>query len=85
MITVYTKTVCGYCGVAKRWLKNNGFTFEEVNIEHDASARDLLVRNGFRSVPQIFFGNGVLVEGGADGLKKETKETLQEKINARSK
>ena len=85
MITVQTKTVCGYCGVAKRWLKNNGFTFEEVNIEHDASARDLLVRNGFRSVPQIFFGNEVLVEGGADGLKKETKETLQEKINARSK
>ena len=70
----------------KRWLKNNGFTFEEVNIEHDASARDLLVRNGFRSVPQNrFLVNEVLVEGGADGLKKETKETLQEKINARSK
>jgi|TARA_B100000085_G_C18524055_1_gene504929 glutaredoxin len=85
MITVYTKTVCGYCGVAKRWLKNNGFTFEEVNIEHDPEARNLLVQNGFRSVPQIFYNKKLLVEGGADGLKKETKETLQEKIDACSK
>ena len=43
MITVYTKTVCGYCGVAKRWLKNNGF-IEEVNIEHESEARNLLVQ-----------------------------------------
>ena len=66
-------------------LKNNGFTFEEVNIEHDPEARNLLVQNGFRSVPQIFYNKKLLVEGGADGLKKETKETLQEKIDACSK
>ena len=85
MITVYTKTVCGFCGVAKRWLESNGFEYSEVNIEHDEKARDMIVGSGYRSVPQIFYNGKVLVEGGAEGLKRETKETIQEKIDARSK
>ena len=85
MITVYTKTVCGYCNVAKSCLRNNGFEFNEVNIEHDNEARNLIMEKGLRSVPQIFFGKEILIEGGADGLKKHTKETVQEKIDAYSK
>ena len=38
----------------KTLVKNNGFTFEVVNIEHDASVRDPLVRNG-SSVTHLFW------------------------------
>ena len=83
MITVYTKTVCGFCGVAKRWLESNGFEYNEVNIEHDEKARDMIVGLGYKIFfTQIFYNGKVLVEGGAEGLKRETKETIPRKIDA---
>ena len=85
MITVYTKTVCGFCGVAKRWLESNGFEYNEVNIEHDEKARDMIVGLGYLLKIQIFYNGKVLVEGGAEGLKRETKETIQRKIRCCSK
>ena len=39
----------------------------------------------YYKVPLSDFGKEILIEGGADGLKKHTKETVQEKIDAYSK
>jgi len=55
-ITVYTKTICPYCTSAKMWLKNKGYSYEEVNLDDDAERQKFYERvgEGVRTVPQIF-------------------------------
>ncbi len=55
-VTMYTKTFCGYCMAAKRFLKNRGIEFEEINIQSDPDLRrEMLDRaEGRFTVPQIF-------------------------------
>lgn len=55
-IIVYTKTICPYCTSAKMWLKNKGYSYEEINLDDDAERQKFYesVGEGVRSVPQIF-------------------------------
>ena len=53
MIIVYSKTTCPACKVLKSKLANKGIIFEEINIDEDSSAKDLLILAGFKSVPQL--------------------------------
>lgn len=32
-ITIYTTNTCAFCVMVKRWLKEKGFTYDEVNID----------------------------------------------------
>ena len=67
MIKIYTITVCPYCSAAKRLLKDRGFEYEEINIEHEEMSREKLVElTGGRTVPQIII-NGKSI-GGYDNL-----------------
>jgi alkyl hydroperoxide reductase subunit F len=53
-IKVYTKNSCGYCSMAKSWLKGKNLQFEEVNIEENTEARDFVISKGHRTMPQIY-------------------------------
>ena len=67
MVKIYTITVCPYCSAAKRLLKDRGFEYEEINIEHEGMSREKLVElTGGRTVPQIVI-NGKPI-GGYDNL-----------------
>lgn len=57
-ITVYTTSWCGDCRRAKRFLKERGIEFREVNIDEDVDAEDLILRvnDGRRKVPTIETG-----------------------------
>ncbi len=57
-ITVYTTSWCGDCRRAKRFLKERGIEFHEVNIDEDIDAEDLVLRvnEGRRKVPTIETG-----------------------------
>jgi glutaredoxin 3 len=76
MLTVYSKTVCPYCTQAKNLLKLKNIDFTEVNIEHDTAARNKMVTMGLRTVPQIFKGDELFVEGGFQGLSNLSDEEL---------
>jgi glutaredoxin len=80
MITIYTKNVCPYCVKAKNYLNMKGIEYESKNIEEDREARDFLVDGGYRSVPQIFVGKTILVEGGANELVRLSTEEINERI-----
>lgn len=80
MLIVYSKTVCPYCVNAKNWLKMKNIPFNEVNIEEDSSARERLQQLGLRTVPQIFMGDDLFVEGGYSGLIKLSDSDLQIKL-----
>jgi glutaredoxin 3 len=76
MITVYSKNTCPFCDRAKALLENKGVAFNVVNIEEAQDAREFLVDQGLRSVPQIF-NDGVLLPGGYQGLAGRPEEFWQ--------
>ena len=73
MLTVYSKNNCPFCVQAKQLLESKGVLYTEVNIEHDPDARQMLLDQGLRSVPQIFHGYEIL-PGGFQGLAKQSQE-----------
>lgn len=68
-LTVYSKTNCPQCDQAKHLLKTLELPFEEVKIDTDLTAREFLLQEGHRSVPQIYQGNSLFVQNGFQGLK----------------
>ena len=72
-ILMYTKTVCPYCDRAKELLRAKGQTWDEIDIEEVAGARDELIeRSQQRSVPQIWIGD--VHVGGFDDLAALERE-----------
>jgi glutaredoxin len=54
-ITIYATAWCPDCRQAKRFLKERGVVFREVNIDEDPDAEELVLRvnNGCRKVPTV--------------------------------
>ena len=78
MITVYSKNNCPYCVQAKNLLKLKGVEFEEIRIDQDSEAREFVLGEGHRTVPQIYQDGKLLVEGGYQGLSKQGNEFFQQ-------
>jgi len=74
MITVYSKNNCPFCVQAKSLLQLKGVEFEEIKIDESTEAREFVVGEGHRTVPQIYKDGKLLVEGGFQGLKKQGEE-----------
>lgn len=72
-LTVYTKNNCPFCDQAKALLESKGVTYNTINVESQPDARDFLVDQGLRSVPQIFNGT-TLIQGGFQGLAGQPEE-----------
>lgn len=84
MITVYSKANCPYCDQAKNFLKSKNINFQEVRIDQDAEARDFIVSQGHRTVPQIYMDGKIFVEGGWQGLSKMSAEDIFSEIELRN-
>jgi len=67
MITVYSKSDCSFCDRAKALLTSKDIPFNTITMEDHPEAREFLMDQGLRSVPQIF-NDGVLMPGGYQGL-----------------
>lgn len=59
-LTMYTTPWCGYCVRLKRQMNTAGIAFDEVDIEHEASAADVVeaVNEGRQTVPTLVFPDG---------------------------
>jgi glutaredoxin 3 len=77
MLTVYSKNHCPFCDQAKALLKNKDIPFEEIKIDEDNTAKDFILAEGHRTVPQIYKDGKVFVEGGFNGLRKLTEDELK--------
>lgn len=53
MITVYSKPRCMQCEMTKMWLKQNKIGFENVDIEANPGALELLKHYGYGSLPVV--------------------------------
>ena len=67
MITVYSKNNCPFCDRAIALLESKDIPFKIIKMEENTGAREFLMEQGLRSVPQIF-KNGILLPGGFQGL-----------------
>jgi glutaredoxin 3 len=72
-LTVYTKDNCPFCDRAKALLESKGVEFTTINVGEQPDARNFLVDQGLRSVPQIFNGT-TLIQGGYQGLAGQSEE-----------
>jgi len=75
MITVYSKADCPFCDRAKNLLQLKGIDFTEIRVDLDVQARQFVMNEGHRSVPQIYKDGQLFVSGGYKGLT-----TLDESI-----
>jgi len=82
MLTVYSKANCPFCDQAKNLLKLKNIEFEEVRVDLQPEAREFIVSEGHRTVPQIYKDGKVFVEGGFQGLSRLTEDQLKERLNA---
>lgn len=82
MLTVYSKNNCPFCVQAKNLLKSKNIAFEEIRIDEDAAAKEFILEQGHRTVPQIYLNGKLFVEGGYQGLSKLTEDQIKEKLNA---
>lgn len=80
MLTVYSKKHCPFCDRAKALLTNKGIAFEEVKIDEDESAREFIMEQGHRTVPQIYFEGKLFVEGGFQGLSKLSTDEIRTRM-----
>lgn len=77
MLTVYSKNHCPFCDQAKALLKSKSIPFEEIKIDETPEAREFIVAEGHRTVPQIYKDGKLFVEGGFNGLRKLTEDQLK--------
>lgn len=62
--------------MAKSLLENRNIEFEAINIEEDESAREFILSEGHRTMPQIYENGKLYVEGGFQGLKQKLDEQI---------
>jgi len=82
MLTVYSKNNCPFCDQAKNLLKLKKVEFEEIKIDENPDARQFVMNEGHRTVPQIYKDGKLFVQGGFQGLARLTESELKEKTNA---
>lgn len=70
MLTVYSKANCPFCDKAKYLLKQRGVAYEEIRVDLNQEAREFIISEGHRTVPQIYQDGKLFVEGGYNGLVK---------------
>lgn len=75
--TMYSTTWCGYCFRLKTALNRDGITFDEVDIETDPAAADLVMslNGGNAVVPTLVFADG-------SALTNPSPSEVKEKLTA---
>jgi glutaredoxin 3 len=66
MYKVYGTKICLYCDKAENLLRTKDLPFEKIYIDEDDDAKDYIVKQGFKTVPQIWLDDNWI--GGYDDL-----------------
>lgn len=77
MITVYSKPNCVRCEMTKEFLKQNNVKFEEVNVEENEEALELIKLHGFKRLPVVTRNNSF--DFAFSGFQIDLLEELVEK------
>jgi glutaredoxin-like YruB-family protein len=69
---MFSTPACSWCRRAKRYFRENGIAFKEINIERDeAAARDIRRKTGQGGVPVIKIGGRWIVGFDRPAIERE--------------
>ncbi|MFZ5911211.1 MAG: glutaredoxin family protein [Chloroflexota bacterium] len=61
-VIVFSTPTCSFCNMAKKYFREKGVRFRDVDVSRDPSAaRDMLRRSGQSGVPVIDIGGKIIV------------------------
>ena len=61
-VILFSTSTCSWCRRAKRYFREEGVSFKEINVEKDPdAARDLVKKTGQTGVPVIKIGGAWIV------------------------
>ncbi len=61
-VIIFTTPTCTFCNAAKKYLRERGIKFKEVDVSRDpAAARDMVRRSGQQGVPVLDIGGKIVV------------------------
>lgn len=61
-VIVFSTPTCTYCNMAKKYFREKGIKFKDVDVSRDAAAaRDMVRRSGQQGVPVIDIGGKIVV------------------------
>ncbi len=61
-VIIFTTPTCTYCNMAKKYLRERGIKFKDVDVSRDmAAARDMVRRSGQQGVPVIDIGGKIVI------------------------
>jgi glutaredoxin 3 len=61
-VIIFTTPTCSFCNAAKRYFRERGIQFRDVDVSRDpAAARDMVRRSGQSGVPVIDIGGKIVV------------------------
>lgn len=53
-VKIYTTPTCGFCHMAKNWMKEKGINYEEIDVSTNPSAaQEMISKSGQMGVPVI--------------------------------
>ena len=81
MLTIYSKSNCQYCVMAKQMLDTKHIPYNEIKVDVIPAARQFIIEAGHKTVPQIYKGDSLFVEGGYLGLIKLSDNEIKERLS----
>lgn len=66
MFLIYSKSNCPKCVELKQYLVKKGLEYTDVDVEKVPSAKDVLIKGGYRTVPQVFIEEDMSYYGDCD-------------------
>ncbi|MFZ6015947.1 MAG: glutaredoxin family protein [Patescibacteria group bacterium] len=82
-ITIYTTPTCPYCKLAKDYFKEQGVTFNEIDVAADpAAANDMVKKSGQMGVPVIEIGSEIVVGWNQSAIEEILKANKKVKKTA---
>jgi glutaredoxin 3 len=71
-VLLFSTSTCSWCRRAKRYFKEQGVPFKEINVERDQdAARDVVRKTGQTSVPVIKIGSKWIVGFDKERIDRE--------------
>lgn len=61
-VIIFSTPTCSFCNMAKKYFREKGVRFTDVDVSRDAAAaRDMVRRSGQQGVPVIDIGGKIVV------------------------
>jgi glutaredoxin 3 len=71
-VVLFSTSTCSWCRRAKRYFKERGVPFKEINVERDPdAARDIVRKTGQTGVPVIKIGSKWIIGFDKERIDKE--------------